>query len=114
LVQAETTMLLGQAITGGEVSTVTVKVQMALLPKVSVAVVVTVVVPSGKLYPEGGSETNVTQLVQQLSVTHTGLLSPVQDAVISDPFPQQPSATLTEELTGALLLQVYTTMFSGL
>ena len=43
---------------GGQVSvqvaTVTVKLQLAVLPDISVAMQVTVVVPRGKVEPEGG------------------------------------------------------------
>jgi hypothetical protein len=54
-------MLAGQVITGFSVSlTVTVKVQVAVLPELSVAVQVTVVVPLGKVEPEGGLQTTVT------------------------------------------------------
>ena len=64
-------MLAGQVIDGGWVSlTVTVKLQVAVLPDVSVAVHVTVVVPTGKLAPLGGLQANVTP--GQLSFT-TGL-----------------------------------------
>jgi hypothetical protein len=40
--------------------TVTVKVQGAILPTASVAVQVTVVVPTGKLEPDGGEHVTVT------------------------------------------------------
>src|SRR4029453_18905552 len=47
----------GQVITGGCVSfTVTVNEQLAVLPEVSVAVQVTVVVPLGKNEPDGGEQ----------------------------------------------------------
>ena len=60
-------MLAGQVITGFSVSlTVTVNVQLAVLPDASVAVLVTVVVPFGKVEPEGGLLTTVTP--GQLSV----------------------------------------------
>ena len=63
-------MLAGQAITGFSVSlTVTVNVQLAVLPAASVAVLVTVVVPFGKVEPEGGLLTTVTP--GQLSVAVT-------------------------------------------
>jgi hypothetical protein len=51
-------------------NTVTVKLQVAVLPDVSVAVHVTVVVPTGKIEPEGGTQTKVTP--GQLSVTTGG------------------------------------------
>jgi len=48
-------------ITGGCVSTtVTVKLQVAVLPDASVAVAITVVVPFGKFVPDGGPETTLT------------------------------------------------------
>ena len=63
-------MLAGQAITGFSVSlTVTVNEQLAVLPAASVAVLVTVVVPFGKVEPEGGLLTTVTP--GQLSVAVT-------------------------------------------
>jgi hypothetical protein len=46
--------------------TVTVNVQVAVLPEASVAVQVTVVVPFGKVEPEGGVQEKVTP--GQLSV----------------------------------------------
>ena len=49
--------------------TVTVNVQVDLLPAASVAVEVTVVMPIGKAEPEGGLETTVTP--GQLSVAVT-------------------------------------------
>ena len=39
-----------------QVPTVTVNVQLAVLPDISVAVQVTVVVPTGKVEPEGGMQ----------------------------------------------------------
>jgi hypothetical protein len=57
----------GQVITGASVSsTVTVKEQLAVFPDGSVAVQVTVVVPTGKKEPEAGEQLTVTG---QLSVT---------------------------------------------
>ena len=54
-------ILAGQVIEGGCVSlTVTVKLQVAVLPDASVAVAVTVVVPFGKFVPEGGLVTTLT------------------------------------------------------
>ena len=49
--------------------TVTVKVQVLLLLEASVATLVTVVVPTGKVEPDGGVETTVT--LPQLSVALT-------------------------------------------
>ena len=49
--------------------TVTVKVQLLVLPLASVAVLVTVVVPSGKVLPLGGLLTRLVTL--QLSVALT-------------------------------------------
>ena len=49
--------------------TVTVKVQVLLLLEASVATLVTVVVPTGKVEPDGGVETTVT--LPQLSVAVT-------------------------------------------
>jgi hypothetical protein len=55
------TMLGGQVIAGGSASlTVTVKVQQALLPLLSVAQQVTGVVPLGKVEPLGGMQLVVT------------------------------------------------------
>src|SRR5262245_54637425 len=55
-----TTTSEGQAMTGGVVSsTRTSKEQESELPASSVAVQVTVVVPSGKVLPEGGTHTTV-------------------------------------------------------
>jgi hypothetical protein len=51
----------GQVIIGGCVSTiVTVKLHVAVLPDASVAVAVTVVVPFGKVEPDGGLATTLT------------------------------------------------------
>jgi len=61
-------MLAGQTITGGSVSlTVTVKLQVLVLPAASVAVQVTGVVPVPKLEPVGGLQLAVTP--GQLSLT---------------------------------------------
>ena len=51
----------GHVITGGVVSrtTVTVNVQVALFPKASVAVQVTVVVPTGNGDPDAGTQTTL-------------------------------------------------------
>ena len=49
--------------------TVTVKVQMLVLPLASVAVLVTVVMPTGKVLPLGGALTRLVTL--QLSVALT-------------------------------------------
>jgi hypothetical protein len=58
----------GQVIIGGVVSTtVTVKLQLLLLPLASVVVQVTVVVPSGKSEPEAGTQATVG-LVSQTSL----------------------------------------------
>ena len=60
-------MFAGQVIEGGCVSlTVTVNEQEAVLPELSVAVQVTVLVPSGKVEPEAG--TQLTVAPGQLSV----------------------------------------------
>jgi len=54
-------MLAGQTIIGGSVSlTVTVKLQVLVLPAASVAVQVTGVVPVPKLEPVGGLQLTVT------------------------------------------------------
>jgi len=51
-------MFAGQMIVGGCVSfTVTVKVQLAVLPEASLAMQVTVVVPFGNDDPDGGLQT---------------------------------------------------------
>jgi hypothetical protein len=58
----------GQVITGGWVSlTVTVKVQLAVLPEASLTVQVTVVTPFGKLEPDAGLHNGVPTF-GQLSV----------------------------------------------
>jgi hypothetical protein len=63
-------ILAGQVILGACVSfTVTVNVQVAVLPDASVAVDVTVVVPLGKKLPDAGELTTVTP--GQLSVAVT-------------------------------------------
>jgi len=55
------TTLAGQTTTGGSVSlTVTVKVQLLVLPAASVAVQVTGVAPVPKLDPVGGLQVTVT------------------------------------------------------
>jgi hypothetical protein len=60
-------MLAGQVTVGFSLSlTVTVKEQLAVLPEASVAVQLTVVVPFGKLEPDGGVHTTPTP--GQLSV----------------------------------------------
>ena len=62
------TRFAGQVMTGGVASrTVTVKMQLALLVEVSVAVHITVVVPAGKVEPLGGLQATGTP-VEQLSV----------------------------------------------
>ena len=67
---AETVTSGGQVISGTCVSLiVTVKVQVLLLLEASVATLVTVVVPTGKVEPDGGVETTVT--LPQLSVALT-------------------------------------------
>jgi hypothetical protein len=64
---ALTGMLLGHVIDGAVTSaTVTVKVHVAALPPPSVAVQVTVVVPTGKVEPDAG--THATVAVPQSSV----------------------------------------------
>ncbi len=64
------TMFAGQVMVGGCVSlTVTVKVQVAVLPLMSVAVQVTFVVPLGKLEPLAGAQTAVRP--EQLSFVAT-------------------------------------------
>ena len=49
--------------------TVTVKLQLLLLPQVSLAVAVTVVVPMGKVLPLGGLATTVGGVQPPLAVT---------------------------------------------
>jgi hypothetical protein len=68
------TMLAGQVMIGFCVSlTVTVKLQVAVRPAASVAVELTVVVPTGKALPEAGTLTTVTpgQLSAALTVKFT-------------------------------------------
>ena len=64
---ASATRLLGQVICGAWVSsTLTVKLQLLLLPELSLAVQVTVVTPRGKVEPLGGTQTIL--VTAQLSV----------------------------------------------
>ena len=66
---AATWVSAGQVITGAVVSiTVTLKVHVAVLPDESVATLVTVVVPTGKVLPDAGVDTTVAE---QLSVAIT-------------------------------------------
>jgi hypothetical protein len=67
---------------GGAVSTtVTVKVQLAELPAISVAVDVTMVVPFGKVEPEGGML--VMDTTPQLSVATGTYLTTAEHAPVS-------------------------------
>ena len=69
---ALTTMLAGQVITGGWLSrTVTVNVHVAVLPLLSVAVLVTVVSPPGRLNPLGGTLTRLVTLPQLSAGSHS-------------------------------------------
>lgn len=57
-----------QTIIGGSVSfTVTVNVQLAVFPEASVAVQVTVVVPTGKKDPDSGEHDVVTEQLSETS-----------------------------------------------
>src|SRR6185436_11280452 len=73
---AANTRFVGQVITGGSVSTIvtaktlTVKEHVVWLPLASVAMLVTVVVPMGKVLPLGGRLTTLTAPAQ-LSVAVT-------------------------------------------
>jgi hypothetical protein len=61
LIEFHNRMMLGSLSSWSAVSkTVTVKLQVAVLPDVSVAVQVTVVTPTGKHPPEGGLQTTTT------------------------------------------------------
>ena len=60
-------------------NTVTVKLQVAVLPEASVAVQVTVVTPTGKQLPEGGVQTTVTP--GQLSLAVVVKLTTTQGSV---------------------------------
>ena len=83
-------MVTGQTSVGNSVSiTVTVKLQVAVLPDVSVARQLTVVVPLGKIEPGDGLQTEET--------------------------PEQLSVAVTEKLTVASHREpaVFTTMFEG-
>ena len=63
-------MSAGQVITGASVSlTVTINVQVSALPAGSVAIQVTVVVPTGNAEPEGGLQD--IEASEQLSVAVT-------------------------------------------
>ena len=60
-------MSAGQVITGASVSlTVTINVQVSALPTASIAIHVTVVVPTGNTEPEGGLQD--IEVSEQLSV----------------------------------------------
>jgi hypothetical protein len=66
---------------------VTVKLQLVELPQVSLAVEITVVVPTGKLLPLGGLATMVGGLQPPLAVTvknTTAPLGPVATVVMFD------------------------------
>jgi hypothetical protein len=65
---AELVMLLGQLIINCGY-TVTVKLHVSLLPQLSLAVAVTVVVPTGKVLPLGGLATTLGELQPPLAVT---------------------------------------------
>ena len=60
--QSRIVRLVGQTMTGGVASrmTVTMKLQDRVLPQLSVAVQTTVLVPTGKELPEAGTQVNVT------------------------------------------------------
>src|SRR5215472_7659722 len=63
-------MFVGQEITGGSWSwMVTVKVQAAWFPAASVAILVTVVTPTGKVLPLGGTLTRLVTLQLSVAVT---------------------------------------------
>ena len=65
----------------------TVKLQLVELPQVSLAVEITVVVPTGKLLPLGGLATMVAGLQPPLAVTvknTTAPLGPVATVVMFD------------------------------
>src|SRR5947208_3009504 len=112
----------GQLIEGSSVSlTVTVKVQLELLPEASVAVHTTLVVPFGKLDPDAGAHTiePPTQLSVKLAVKLTLLLH-CPGAALTVMFPGQRgtgravSLTVTEKLQLELLpeasVAVHTTL----
>src|SRR4029434_4771408 len=94
-------------------NTVTVKLQVAVLLDASVAVQVTVVVPTGKQDPDGGLQTTVTPgqlsvaVVVNVTATHGSLI----DAVVAVLFGEQVitggcvSLTVTVNAHVALLLE---------
>src|SRR5947208_9439525 len=89
---ALTLMLSGQLITGGCVSTtVTVKLQLAVLPLASVAVLVTVVTPTGKATPLAG-------LLTRLATAQLSLLVTTKVTLLV----HTPGAALTLMLSGQL------------
>src|SRR4029079_15143653 len=106
-----TTRLVEQLITGGCVSlTVTVKLHVALLPPASVAVLVTVVVPTGKLLPLAGTLTTLTPGQLSAAVTtKVTLLEHVPENVLTTRLVEQlitgacTSFTVTVKLHVALL-----------
>jgi len=74
--------------------TVTVNVQLAVLPAASVAVAVTVVVPTGKVLPDAGTVVTVTP----------GQLSLADGSANVTTAPQVPGVLLTEIFAGQVML----------
>src|SRR5947207_3997775 len=86
-------MIAGQVITGGYVSfTMTMKVNVLLLPPLSRAVLVTVVTPTGKAKPLGG-------LLVRLVTAQLSLALTVKVTLLV----QTPSAAVTVKFAGQLI-----------
>ena len=74
-------------------STVTVKVQVLVLPLASVAVLVTVVTPTGKVLPLGGLLTRLVTLQLSVAVTLNATLLRLQ----------RPASALNTRLAGQVI-----------
>jgi hypothetical protein len=97
LPEAEATdIFCGQVITGKVVSTtVTTKLQLVELPNVSVATLVTVVLPTGNTLPDAGVETIVTGELHVLAVTLKFTVAP-----------QVPTSLETEIFEGHVMIKL--------
>ena len=109
---AVTVRLEEQFRTMGGLQTFTVKLQLVLLPQASLAVVVTVVVPIGKVLPLGGlAETYGGGLQPPLAVTLKYTVAPLEPVAVTVRFEEQFSTiggltTVTLKLQLVLLPQV--------
>ena len=83
--------------------TVTVKLQLVLLPQVSLAVVNTVVVPIGNVLPLGGLATTVGVLQPPLAVTVKNTVAPVELVAVTVMLDEQVSAI--GEVVGVLVFK---------